>query len=179
MLAAATLLLASCGGDDDAAEPSAEPADEPATEPADEPATEPATAPGDEPAEAPSGGGRGSATLALDNGVSYEFSVLCALEPQMAAGSEILFTVTSYDDPGLDITQFGNDGTITGVASITVYDGNFDTLWSAESFYEAFGGSIELELAGSTVTGSATFFSGDDPLAADAEQVGGTVEARC
>jgi hypothetical protein len=41
----------------------------------------------------------------------------------MAAGSEILFTATSYGDPGLDITQFGDKVTITGVASISVYDG--------------------------------------------------------
>ncbi len=172
IIIATALLLASCGGDDDASD---EPADEPAAAPADEPADEPA----EEPAEATSGGGRGTATLVLDNGESFEFSVLCSLEPQMAAGSEILFTATSYDDPGLDITQFGDEGTITDTASITVYDGDYNTLWSAESFYDVFGGSIELELNGSTISGSATFFSGDDPLADDAEQVEGTVEARC
>lgn len=53
-------------------------------------------------------GSGGDATLALANGETIEFDgVLCALEPQESAGSEILFTAVSYGDPGLDITQFG------------------------------------------------------------------------
>ena len=44
------LVLAACGGDDDAAEPAPAPADEPAAEPAEEaPANEPANEPADEP----------------------------------------------------------------------------------------------------------------------------------
>lgn len=184
----ALCLLPACGGDDDS-----EPADDAPAE-ADEPSgdesatEEPADgdaaaedAPADEPpADQSSGdqasGGGATATLTLDNGETYEFGILCALEPQMAAGSEILFTVVSYDDPGLDITQFGNDGTITEMATVSVYDGNFETLWEAGSLYEAFGGTLELTLDGSTVRGEGGFFPNADIAA---EPVGGVVEARC
>jgi hypothetical protein len=57
---------------------------------------------------APSGG-RGSATVTLDNGEVFEFSVICGLEPHEAAGSEILFTAVDNGPPlGFDVTQFGN-----------------------------------------------------------------------
>jgi len=104
-------------------------------------------------------GGAGTATLTLDNGETFEFSVLCMLEPQMAAGSEILFTAVSYDDPGLDITQFGDEGNVTGVASVSVYDGAFNTLWDSGSIYPE---PIELSLDGSTITGQGTFYQGGD-----------------
>ncbi len=135
--------------------------------------TEPATTESDnEPAPPPSGGG--GATLTLANGETYEFAtVLCTLEPQMAAGSEILFTATSYDDPGLDITQFGDDGTITGVASISVYDGDFETLWEANTM---FGSTVELTLDGSTIRGTASFIEGGD---ISNEAVDGEVVANC
>ena len=110
--------------------------------------------------ESPTGSG-GTATLTLANGETLEFaSVLCALEPQTAAGSEILFTATSYEDPGLDITQFGDDGTITGVASISVYNGAYDTLWEANSM---FGTPVELALDGTTITGTGSFLEAGDP----------------
>ena len=189
LLISGALVLGACGGDDEPAdepaaepagetadEPAAEPADEPAAEPAAEPADEPAAEPADEPAAAPSGGK--TATLTLDNGESFEFGVLCSLEPQVAAGSEILFTATSYDDPGLDITQFGDDGTVTGVATVSVYDGSYNTLWEASTFNEPFGGSLELSLDGTTINGTGTFFAGGDPVA-NPEGVNGTVEARC
>jgi hypothetical protein len=185
LLAAACVLavLPACGGDDDA-EPADEPAaeaeesaSEPAEEPADEPAEEPASEPAEEPADEPASGGSGTATLTLDNGESYEFGILCTLEPQMAAGSEILFTAVSYDNPSLDITQFGSEGTVTDTATISVYDAEtYDTLWEAGSFYEAFGGSFELSLDGSTINGSGTFYPEADPML---EPVEGTVEARC
>jgi len=127
-----------------------------------------------QPAPEPSGGG---ATLTLANGETFEFpTVLCALEPQTAAGSEILFTATSYDDPGLDITQFGDEGTVTGLASISVYDASYDTLWEAASLYEAFGGTIELLLDGSTISGRGSFYPAGDP---SSTPVGGEVTANC
>ena len=196
LLISGALVLGACGGDDEPAdepaaepagetadEPAAEPADEPAAEPAAEPADEPAAEPADEPADepaAPSGGGSGTATLSLDNGETFEFGVLCSLEPQEAAGSEILFTATSYDDPGLDITQFGAEGsgTVTDVATVSVYDGSYNTLWEASTFNEPFGGSLELSLDGTTINGTGTFFAGGDPVA-NPEGVNGTVEARC
>ncbi len=187
LLITGALVLTACGGDDDttADEPAAEPADEPAAEPAEEPATEPADEPAadeepaDEPA-APSGGGSGTATLTLDNGETFEFGVLCTLEPQEAAGSEIVFTATSYDDPGLDITQFGAEGsgTVTDVATVSVYDGSYNTLWEASNLYEPFGGGVELSLDGSTINGTGTFFAAGDPVA-NPDGVAGTVEARC
>jgi hypothetical protein len=126
----------------------------------------------DETAPPPSGGGGGTLTLA--NGETFEFAtVLCSLEPQTAAGSEILFTATSYDDPGLDITQFGNDGTITGVASISVYNGDFETLWEANTM---FGSAVELTLDGSTIRGTGSFLPGPE-LMGDA--VDGEVVANC
>ena len=135
--------------------------DDVANEPTDESVAPPAT----------SGGG---ATLTLANGETFEFpTVLCTLEPQTAAGSEILFTATSYDDPGLDITQFGDDGTITGVATISVYDGDFETLWEANSM---FGSPVELTLDGSTIRGSGSFLPGGENLA---EAVEGEVVANC
>ena len=179
LLITGALVLTACGGDDDttADEPAAEPADEPATEPADEPAAD--EEPADEPA-APSGGGSGTATLTLDNGETFEFGVLCTLEPQEAAGSEIVFTATSYDDPGLDITQFGAEGsgTVTDVATVSVYDGSYNTLWEASNLYEPFGGGVELSLDGSTINGTGTFFAAGDPVA-NPDGVAGTVEARC
>lgn len=183
-LAVGLLVLTACGGDDDSssddtadAADAAQPADEPADESAAEPAAQPAQEPAAEPAADSSGGtGQGSATLTLENGERFEFSILCALEPQMAAGSEILFTVVSYDDTGLDITQFGDEGTVTDFASISVYDASFETIWEAASLFEAFGGTIELSLDGSTVTGSGSFYPGGDPTTTPVE---GQVVANC
>ncbi len=122
----------------------------------------------------PPAGGNGGAVLTLANGETFEFpTVLCSLESQMAAGSEILFTATSYDDPGLDITQFGDEGTITGVASISVYNGDYDTLWEANSM---FGSTVELTLDGSTIRGTGSFIEGGDMAN---EPVAGEVVANC
>lgn len=179
-LIAASLVVTACGGDDDAESSDAPEADadtsnEAAAAP--EPADEPAEDPAEEPAAAPESSGDGSATLTLDNGETYEFTILCSLEPQMAAGSEILFTAVSYDDPSLDITQFGDDGTVQDLATVSVYDAeSYDTLWEASSIFEAVGGSIELALDGSTIRGSGSFYPGAD---IGAEPVDGTVEARC
>jgi hypothetical protein len=172
-LATCLLVLGACGGDDDtttdgdsdavAAEPDAD--DPVAAEPDD-----------DADQQAAPTGGQGSASLTLDNGESFEFSVLCALEPQMAAGSEILFAVVSYDDTGLDITQFGDEGVVTGSASISVYDSSYETMWEAASLYEPFGGTIELSKDGSTVRGNGSFYPGGDP---SATPVDGEVVANC
>ena len=197
-----TVGLAACGSDDDGTESTdtadsartdAAPAD--SSEPAEEPAAddETSSADGQPPEDDSTAGdstadegnadapatGQGTATLTLDNGERYEFGVLCTLEPQMAAGSEILFTATSYDDPSLDITQFGDEGTVTSLASVSVYDATtFDSLWGASSSYEPFGGGLELTLDGSTIRGTGTFFAGDDPGTAP-DGVAGEVVANC
>lgn len=189
--------LTACGGDDDdttsttAGSPSGtvpaaeEPADDAPTvaAPAEPPALTAPTAPTApdqtaEPAEpaAPDGTGSGTATLTLANGDRYEFSVLCTLEPQMAAGSEILFTATSYDEIGFDITQFGNEGTVTDLATVEVWDAEFETLWEANSMYAPMGGSLELALDGTTIRGVGDFFPEGDIVQ---QPVAGEVVANC
>ncbi len=121
--------------------------------------------------------GSGTATLTLDNGEIFEFSVLCSLEPQEAAGSTILFTVVSYDKPyNLDVTQFGEND-FGGLASISVYDADtYDTLWEATSLL---GSEVQLTLDGNVVRGTGEFVEGDDPLAPGVEKTRGELEARC
>ena len=99
---------------------------------------------------APPAGGA-TAVVTLENGETFEFSVLCSLEPQEAAGQTILFTAVSYDDPyNLDVTQFGADS-LNGSASISIFDSEtYDAVWDASSF---FGAAVELELNGSTRPG--------------------------
>lgn len=182
------IVAAACGSDDDSTgdAPSAETTSADATETTSADGTEAAstdaseatTTPDDgaeaQPQTAPPSSGGGGATLTLANGETFEFpTVLCTLESQMSAGSEILFTATSYDDPGLDITQFGDEGTITGVASISVYDGDYETLWEANSM---FGSPVELTLDGSTIRGTASFRPGPDLTG---EPVEGEVVANC
>jgi hypothetical protein len=122
--------------------------------------------------DAPSAGG--GATLTLANGETFEFAnVLCTLEPQISAGSEILFTAVSYDDPGLDITQFGEEAAVPGLASISVYDGAFETLWEANT---ALGAGVELTLDGSTIRGTGSFYEGED---FGGDTVEGEVVANC
>ena len=175
-----SFLLAACGSDSDTTESvstdssadgavttDAKESDDAVTTNADE-------SDNSEPPALPSGDG--TAVLTLANGETFEFSVLCSLESQIAAGSEILFTATSYDNPGLDITQFGDEGTVTEIASVDVYDGDFETLWGAATLYEAFGGSLELTLEGTTIRGVGTFYSGGDPAG---EAVEGEVIANC
>lgn len=175
------LLAAACGGDDDDATSAGGASDSPAAESesepeaAPEPEPEAATEPEAEPEPATSGGGGDrSATVTLANGESFEFSILCALEPQEAAGSEILFSVVSYDDPyNLDVTQFGADS-FGGAANISLYDSTtYDTVWDASSIY---GTEITLELDGSTVRGQGTFLAAGEP---GGEAVEGELVANC
>jgi hypothetical protein len=187
-VASTTLLLVACGSDDgdsgasgsDAAAATTDEVPQSTDAEVDSGNTEPAPAAVDSAGEGSDEGGSNSsgatATLRLANGESYEFSILCALEPQTAAGSEILFTAVSYDDPGLDITQFGDEGAVTDLAVITVYDGDYETLWEAGTVYEAFGGSIELSVDGATIVGTGSFYPAADPAA---EPVEGDLQANC
>lgn len=123
--------------------------------------------------------GEGTATLTLDNGETYEVDVLCTLEPQISAGSEILFTATSMGDPLLDITQFGDEGPVTGIGTVTVVDGStIEPLWGASTMYDAFGGSLELTLDGTTIRGTGDFYPSDDPVEGG-DPVAGEVVAEC
>jgi hypothetical protein len=177
-----TLALVACGSDDTSSDDSESTTTE-AVETTGDSAAEPiatdageTTSAVDDENESPPATGNGTAVLTLFDGQEFEFEVLCTLEPQMAAGSEILFTAVSNDDPGLDITQFGDEGTITGVASVTVYDANFETLWEASTSYEPFGGSLELTLEGSTISGQGDFYPDADPAM---DPVPGRVQANC
>jgi hypothetical protein len=171
---ALALLGAACGDDDDA---SVGAVDEPSG--ADDAAG--SDAPEDDDADDDGGddrdgtpGASGTATLTLANGEEYEFSILCSLEPQIAAGQEIAFSITSYDEPyGFDATKFGDDAAMPGMASMDVYDSEtYEAVWSASSVM----GDVELELSGSTVTGTGTFFEGDEGLG---DGVEGELTASC
>lgn len=173
------MTAAACGGSDDAASgddavdpTTAAPVDTvTATTITDDDATSDDDDGGDGVA-VPSGGG--TAVLTLENGESFEFDgLMCTLEPQMAAGSEILFTATSYDDPGLDITQFGDAGAVTGIATIEVWDSDYETLWEANSFGDT---TVELTLDGNTIRGTAAFYDGAE---GSMEPVRGEVVANC
>lgn len=174
VLAPLLLVAAACGSDGDSAEEAANDtaSDDTVAAVADSDAD--AESDADTEPTAPPATGGGEATLTLANGETFEFAtVLCTLEPQMAAGSEILFSATSYDDPGLDITQFGDEGTITGIASISVYDGNYDILWEATSML---GSAVELTLDGSTIRGTGSFVEAEN---FGGETVEGEVVANC
>ena len=162
------LIVSACSGDgsetvsDDEATPDTTGAADTATTIADTATTTTLADAGDTQTEAPTAQASGAqtATVTLDNGDAFEFSALCWLETQESAGSEILFTVVSYDDPvNLDVTQFGADS-FSGAASISLYDStSYDTLWEANSLY---GTVVELVLDGSTVTGSGDFYPQGD-----------------
>ena len=179
---ALALLGAACGDDDDAEGAVDAGEDTSVDEAAGEEATDEAAA--DEEADAPedgdgegsaTSGANGTATLVLANGEEFEFSILCSLEPQMAADQEILFSVTSYDEPyGFDATKFGEDSVVPGMASMDVYDSEtYEAVWTASSMV---GGGVDLELDGSTVTGTGTFFEGDEGLG---DGVEGELTASC
>lgn len=182
------ILAAGCGGDSDSSDDSGSGADadatttivneSPETTESTE-TTETTEASEDEESGSDEGsstpGAQGTATVSLDNGETFEFSVLCTLEPQEAAGSTILFTATSYDQPyHFDITQFGEDS-FGGSATISIYDAEtFDIIWEADSFMT--GDEVDLALDGSTISGSGMFVAGGE---LGAESVPGTVEVNC
>jgi hypothetical protein len=118
--------------------------------------------------------GGASATLILDNGETFMFNILCALERQESAGQEILFSVSSYDEPtSLDVSQFGADS-LDGTAVISLYDAEtFDNVWDANTLH---GGELELVLDGDTVTGHGIFLAGEDRTGSG---VAGVFEANC
>jgi hypothetical protein len=178
MLAAVLLILGACGGDDSSA-PAAT-TDSNGAAAVEIAATTQAlvaddSADEDVPAVTNSGGAA-TATVTLDNGEVFTFGILCALEPQEAAGSEILFTVVSYDDPvNLDVTQFGADS-FGGAASISLYDSSsYDVVWEANTIY---GNQVDLTLDGNTVRGSGVFLSEGD-FDNGIEGVPGVLVAEC
>lgn len=170
------LVAAACGGSDTGSTDSAAAAPTTAASAGESQDSEdsPTDTTAAEPSEAEAPSGERLATLTLDNGEVFDFSILCGLEPQESAGQEILFTLVSYDKPyGLDVTQFG-DNSFSGLATISLYDAEtYDTVWEANTIL---GSDITLTLNGNTVTGSGTFFEEGD---LGGTQVHGELEADC
>jgi hypothetical protein len=54
---------------------------------------------------------------------------------------------------------FGEGGVSTGFASISVYDGNYETLWEANSMIRT---DVELTLDGSKIRGTGSFIEGEN-----------------
>jgi len=102
-----------------------------------------------------------TATVTMENGEVFEFSIWCVLEPQVVGDAEILFTLGSFDEPlNLDVNQFAADS-FNGAASIDIFDSTtFDMVWSASALFGA--GEVELTLDGNTVRGSGNFLAGVD-----------------
>lgn len=128
----------------------------------------------------------GVAVIALDNGERFEFSdVRCTLEPEFIGDGETeqLFSGLDFDfddEFDLTVTQFGEaPEDLSNAAFVTVTNSaTFDDVWDAEStprFIEA-GGSLELTLSGSSITGSGMFFPGGD---LESAPVAGTVTVSC
>lgn len=139
------------GDTEDTEAQAVEPTPVPETEPA-----EPADA-GDQPASSPRIG-EGTFELVLENGETYTAPVLCVLEPQIAAGSEILFTANGQSDGRfVDVTQWGETA-FGGTQDVEVIDSaTFDSLWRATGST-----GLELELSGSVITGSGGFYVGEE-----------------
>lgn len=162
------LLGAACGDDDDDGVAASAPDD---AEPAD---GDEASGDAGEAAGSSSGGGDGTATLTLANGEELEFSIRCNLEPQVSADQEILFTITSYDEPyGFDATRFGEDAVMPDLTSIEVYDSEtYEVVWQASSIID----DTDLVLEGTTVTGSGVFYEGEEVFG---DGVQGELHATC
>ncbi len=170
----AGLVLAACSDDDGGDGGDAESSSDDAA--SDDAASDEATPTGDP----------GVAVVALDNGERFEFSdVRCALESEFIGDGETeqLFSALDFDfddEFDLAVTQFGEaPEDLSGAAFVTVTESaTFEDLWDAEStprFTEA-GGSLELTLSGTSITGSGMFFPGGD---LESEPVAGTVTVNC
>ena len=129
------------------AEPETEPVAE--AEPAEpEPETESASSPRI---------GQGTFELVLENGETYTAPVGCVLDPQIAAGSEILFTAAGQQgDLFYDVTQWG-ETSFGGTQSVEIVDTtSFDNLWRSTGST-----GLVLELNGNVITGSGGFYPGE------------------
>lgn len=171
---AALLALTACSGNGDGDDI---PADDAAVD---------ASAPDDEAEEAPDvvgeGGdapamSRGTATITFGTGDTLSTDVACVLEPQVAAGQEILYTATSQGSPYFDLTVFGEDAAISGATVSWDETDDFETY--QESWSAGITGDFEAELDGNTITGSGTFMRGDDAAGQEGETREGEVEVVC
>lgn len=100
----------------------------------------------------------GSFELVLENGTTFSAPIQCALEPQDAAGSEILFQAGGgHEGQVYDVTQWG-ETEFGGTQDVEIYDSaSYETLWRATGST-----GLVLELNGNVISGSGGFYEGDD-----------------
>lgn len=130
-------------------------------ESSDEPAPVETAVEEDEAASEPSSSpqiGQGIFELVLESGESFSAPVSCVLQPQIAAGSEILFTASGQQDGHFyDVTQWG-ETVFGGTQDVEVVDSTtFDSLWRATGST-----GLELELNGNVISGSGGFYPGEE-----------------
>jgi hypothetical protein len=206
--ATAVLVLAACGGDDDAGEPTAdepaaatgdanEPADEPAaeepqadaSEPADEPAAE--ELPADEPAADGPAVDDNMASVTID-GTTYEVDVSLGPAPRCDSDFFAAFLVSGGDSQGFFYALLPPPGdpnhTDPPNVSLRVNDGEFE--WIADPSKQMSGvepGESQVDeftVDGNTVSGTATFVELNETYAHSgggpkAPPVTGTFEVSC
>ncbi|MEO1059108.1 MAG: hypothetical protein AAFY28_19535, partial [Actinomycetota bacterium] len=108
------------------------------------------------------------------------YKMIAMLQNGLDVSRVITHRFNIEDDFDMDVTQYGDAGDdLTDAASINIMQSDpFEFVWSAGSSSrdtEA-GGSFELTLSGSSITGSGLFFAGDD---LETEPVSGTVTINC
>ncbi len=133
----------------------------------------------DEPGNA-NAGKRSIATITFENGEVLSARVACVLEPQVAAGQEILYTATSTSNPYFDITVYGPNSMFEGAKmswndtdDFQVYRLSWDTNLPMA------GGDFKADLDGKTITGSGTFIHGKDETGLEGEKKQVSVVVRC
>lgn len=125
--------------------------------------------------------GKGSvATITFDNGEVLSASVICVLEPQVAAGQEILFTATSTSSPYFDVTMFGPNSVLAG-GKVSWDDTKdfkqYKAQWS--SVPAVVGGRFVVSLEGKTITGSGTLVRGKDEADREGEKRQASITVNC
>jgi len=120
------------------------------------------------------------ATITFDNGEILSAEVLCHLEPQVAAGQEILYTATSLTSPYFDLTVFGDNSAFTG-SSVSWNETRdfkvYQVIWASRGVpgQSAFTSTLD----GNTIKGSGTFVRGDDESGKEGETRQGEVMVNC
>ena len=120
------------------------------------------------------------ATITFEDGEVLKTNVFCYLESQMAAGQEILYTVTSTSNPYFDLTMFGENSMFTGpkiswdeTADFEIYQAS----WSSRHMPGE--PPFTVELQGSTITGSGMLMRGKDETGQAGETRQVTVRVVC
>jgi len=124
----------------------------------------------DEPASPQAG--EGNFELVLENGESFSAPVRCTLEPQIAAGSEILFTAGGQQGNFyVDVTQWG-ETSFGASQDVEISDTTtFEVVWRSTGSI-----GLELELNGNMITGSGAFYQGEN---LNGPKTQGTVTVAC